>query len=71
MTYSVYILKSKKDGSYYVGHTKDLTDRLERHNQGRVRYTKSKGPWKLVYSEEYPARSAAMKREKKIKKRKR
>ena len=66
----MYILKSKKDGGYYIGHTQDLTDRLERHNQGRVKYTQRKRPWNLVYFEEYPDRSSAMTREQEIKKRK-
>jgi len=70
MGYFVYILKSLKDGSYYVGSTQDLTSRLERHNQGRSRYTKPKRPWELAYYEEFPDRSSAMKREKEIKLRK-
>jgi len=71
MTFSVYILESFKDGSYYVGSTNDLEDRFGRHNQGRVNYTKLKRPWKLIYSEEYPDRSRAAKREYEIKKHKR
>ena len=70
MTYYVYIIKSLKDGSYYVGSTQDLDSRLERHNQGRSLYTKSKHPWDLVYSEEFPNRSSALKRENEIKRRK-
>ena len=49
----VYIIKSKKDGSYYTGHTANLNDRITRHNQGRSKYTKSKTPWDLVYFEEF------------------
>ncbi|MCG6980003.1 MAG: GIY-YIG nuclease family protein [Deltaproteobacteria bacterium] len=70
MNYYVYILRSQKDGSYYIGHTQDLDSRLERHNQGRVTYTKSKRPWELAYLEKYPDRSSAMAREEEIKKRK-
>ncbi len=70
MPYLVYILESLADGSYYVGYTQDLNSRLERHNQGKSRYTKTKRPWKLVYSEDYKDRSSAMKREKEIKGRK-
>ena len=66
----VYILRSIEDGSYYIGSTQDLLSRLERHNQGRSGYTKSNRPWELIYHEEYPNRSSAMKREKEIKKRK-
>jgi len=70
MAHFVYILMSEKTGTYYVGHTQDLNSRLERHNQGRVKYTKNKRPWDLVYFEEYPDRSSAMAREEDIKKRK-
>jgi len=70
MGYHVYILQSTVDGSYYVGSTQDLNERLDRHNQGRSKYTKSKRPWQLVYHEKYPERSSAMKREKEIKGRK-
>jgi len=44
MPYFVYILQSIKDKTYYVGSTQDLDSRLERHNQGRVAYTKPKRP---------------------------
>ena len=67
MPYSVYILQSLKDGSYYVGSTQDLEARLQRHNQGRSKYTKIKMPWELVYQEHYPDRSTASCRELEIK----
>jgi putative endonuclease len=67
MPYYVYILESEKDGTYYVGATQNLNSRLHRHNQGRSAYTKTKRPWKLIYSETYPDRSSALKREMQIK----
>jgi putative endonuclease len=70
MSYFVYIIQSKKDGRFYIGSTNNLTERVERHNQGRSRYTKSRGPWELVYKEEHHDRSTAMKKEKEIKNRK-
>jgi putative endonuclease len=70
MPYHVYILESQKYGTFYVGATKDIAERLQRHNQGRSQYTKSKRPWVLVYSEEYPNKSSAVKRENEIKRRK-
>lgn len=63
MPYFVYIIKSEKDGSYYIGSTQDLEERLERHNQGRSKYTKEKRPWNIVFREEFPNRSSAVKRE--------
>ena len=71
MPYHVYIIRSLKDNTYYVGSTNNLENRIDRHNQGRVTYTKAKRPWKLVYSEEHPTRSSAAKRETEIKSHKR
>ena len=71
MSYFVYVIKSEIDGSYYIGSTQDITERLERHNQGRSKYTKVKCPWNLVYIEEHPNRAKAVRRENEIKARKR
>ncbi len=71
MPFHVYIIQSQKDGSYYVGSTQDLQERLVRQNQGRSKYTKSKRPWELVYFEEQADRSSAINRGKEIKRRKR
>jgi len=70
MPHIVYILESLSDGTYYVGSTKYLSDRVERHNQDRSRYTKAKRPWKLIYYEEHPEKTRALKRENAIKNRK-
>ena len=70
MSYFVYILRSQKDGRYYVGSTQDLSQRLRRHNEGRSKYTKAKRPWEMVYSEELQDRSSAIQRELEIKNRK-
>jgi putative endonuclease len=70
MTYFVYILESLKDGTYYVGSTNNLSDRVERHNQGRSKYTQNRGPWVAVYYEKHLKRADAVKREKAIKNRK-
>jgi putative endonuclease len=62
-----YILISKSNGSFYIGSSKDLSKRLEKHNSGLVRSTKSGLPWELVYSEKYDNLSLARKREIQIK----
>lgn len=66
----LYILKNDRDGSFYVGHTQNIQDRLKRHNENRSIYTKNRGTWLLVYLEELTSRSEAMRREKEIKKKK-
>ncbi len=63
MPYYVYILRSLKDGKLYTGFTSNIVERLKRHNQGRVKSTKSRCPFALVYLEEFENRSLAMKRE--------
>jgi putative endonuclease len=52
--YAVYIVKSIKDGSRYVGLTKDIKKRLEEHNTGKSTYTKGHMPWKLVWCGMFP-----------------
>jgi putative endonuclease len=64
--YYLYILKCK-DCSYYVGASKNLTERLKKHNKAQVKYTKSRLPVKLIYKEKYPTFKKASKREKQIK----
>ncbi len=70
MPYWLYILQSQSTGQFYVGHTNDLEGRLRRHNQGRTAATRNRGPWALVYQEEFPTRQAAADREGEIKSRK-
>ena len=70
MAHHVYIIQSEQDGSYYIGSTQDLVERLNRHNQGRSPYTKPKRPWQIVYTEGFPNKSDALKSENEIKKRK-
>lgn len=62
-----YILKCA-DGSLYTGWSTDPQRRLAQHNAGKgSRYTRSRRPVALVYIEELPDRSAAMRREAGIK----
>ena len=63
----VYILQSDVDQSYYIGFTQNVAKRLLRHNNGKSTYTKRKIPWSLVYSEEFPTKSEAIKRERFLK----
>jgi len=67
MSYYCYILECA-DGTYYTGWSTDPERRLKQHNAGRgARYTRSRGPVRLVFVEEQPDRSTAMKRERAIK----
>ncbi len=61
--FTVYSLKSEKDGRIYVGFTEDLTRRLKEHNSGKTRSTKGWVPWKVVYTEAVDSREKARARE--------
>ncbi len=50
----VYILKSEKDDSLYIGCTGDLLKRVKEHNQGLSGYTKTKKPWNLIWHAVFP-----------------
>ena len=64
MGFVVYIMRSRKDGSLYVGHTNNLSRRLEQHNNPLSKsYTAKRGPWVLMHREEHADRKAAMARE--------
>ena len=63
----VYILKSKKNGSFYVGSTQNVEERIVSHNKGANLSTKAKIPWILVRCEEYHNISLALKRERFLK----
>ena len=61
--YYSYILKSKKDNSYYYGSTDDIPKRIKEHNAGKVRYTKGHRPYVYHFSEVFNTRSEAFRRE--------
>ena len=61
--YTVYILKSQKDGGLYTGHTSDLERRIKAHNRGAVRSTRHRRPFILVYRETFSTKSEAFGRE--------
>jgi putative endonuclease len=71
MTCYCYILKCV-DGTFYTGWTTDPERRVKQHNKGvGAKYTSTRRPVKLVYLEEQPSRTEAMKRELAIKRMKR
>ncbi len=69
----VYMLRCA-DGSLYTGITRDIERRVKEHNTSdrlAARYTRSRRPVILVWSEDHPDRSSALKREAQLKKFKR
>jgi putative endonuclease len=67
MSFHVYILLSETTNRYYVGQTQDVEQRLAYHNANYSKSLKNRGPWRLVYEEEYKTRAQAMRRERLIK----
>lgn len=47
----VYVLKSKKNGQWYIGSTKDMQKRILSHNAGKNLSTKHGLSWGMVYCE--------------------
>lgn len=66
MPYYVYLIVSE-EGHHYTGHTPDLKRRLAEHNAGLSHATKHGKQWRIVYTEEFPTRKEAMKRERWLK----
>jgi putative endonuclease len=67
MAWQVYIVECS-DGSLYTGITNNLGKRITAHNDGRgAKYTKSRRPVKLRYSEPAADRKNASQREYAIK----
>lgn len=58
-----YILQSESNGKHYIGSTDNLEKRLLRHNKGYSKYTKNRGPFRIVHKESFLSRSDAKKRE--------
>lgn len=68
MGWFVYLLRCG-DGTLYTGYTDDVERRLSVHQSGKgAKYTRSRLPVELVYREELPDKSAALRREAAIKK---
>ena len=66
-SYFCYILECA-DGSYYVGVTDDLAQRLKYHNEGKGSdWTAARRPVRLIWKEEHPTLSSARQRENQLK----
>ncbi|HSW96941.1 MAG TPA: GIY-YIG nuclease family protein [Candidatus Saccharimonadales bacterium] len=69
MNYYTYILQCA-DGTFYIGYTIDLKQRLAQHNgmlKGGAKYTRARKPVLLLYYEQFQTRQSAMKREYELK----
>ncbi|TMI93477.1 MAG: GIY-YIG nuclease family protein [Bacteroidetes bacterium] len=62
-----YILYSPSLDKYYVGSTTDIARRVQEHNRGKDKFTRTGRPWTLVYREEFESLIEARGRERYIK----
>ncbi|SFD72660.1 putative endonuclease [Lentibacillus persicus] len=63
----VYILKCADD-TLYTGYTNDLENRIKMHEEGKgAKYTRGRGPFKIVFRENFSTKEEAMRREHEIK----
>ena len=65
-----HILFSEKLNKYYVGSTSDIHRRIEDHNRGKEKFTRTGTPWQIVYSKQFEILADARRRELQIKKQK-
>jgi len=70
MRYSLYIIKSNKSGKYYVGQTRNLRTRFERHLNGKTSFGKRNKDLEIVYTKEFTSHIDARKTERFIKRQK-
>ena len=49
--YSVYVLRNPLNRSY-IGLSEDVPQRIQQHNSGVSTWTRSKGPWTLLWQSE-------------------
>jgi putative endonuclease len=67
MVYTVYALYSESIDRLYIGQTKDLTQRLTSHREYNKGFTARANDWKLIFYEDVPTRSEAIRRERQLK----
>jgi putative endonuclease len=65
--YHVYILKSLKDESLYIGSSENVKKRLAEHSSGATKYSSTKRPYVLKWFCTFPTKQQALKFEKYLK----
>ena len=64
--YTVYVLQDE-EGHFYKGMTNDLVRRLAEHRRGKTRTIRHMPSVRVVYTEQFQTREAAMRRERYLK----
>ncbi len=68
MKYVFYIIYSKTANKYYIGHSSNIVERIQKHNTNHKGYTGKANDWQLAYYENFETKSEAYARERQIKK---
>ena len=63
-----YIIRSLKNGRFYIGATQNLEERLKQHNDNKTRSLANRGPFEIILTENYATFKEARHREIQIKK---
>jgi putative endonuclease len=69
LLYRAYLLRNAKSATY-IGISNNVLRRLDDHNSGKSRWTKSRGPWELVWQSRPLSLSEARKLENLLKRQK-
>jgi putative endonuclease len=64
----VYVIYSENLDVFYKGYSSDISKRLFEHNNNLSKYTSDKGPWKLLFVQEFSQKREALIRERSLKK---
>jgi putative endonuclease len=65
--YFTYVLRSVKNGDFYIGSAENVMERLALHNTGRVKSTKAYRPWELMEYREFATRGETVRMERFLK----
>jgi putative endonuclease len=63
----VYVLQSQRTQKFYIGSAEEPLVRLEEHQRGQTVSTRGRGPWALVYQEQFNTLNEARRRERQLK----
>ncbi len=61
MSYYSYVAYATETGEFYYGYFDDLDKALEMHNSDQIPITRGKGPWTILFSQQYGNRVRAIK----------
>jgi putative endonuclease len=65
----VYVLQSVKTLRFYTGSCQNIANRLDEHNTGQNKSTRTGIPWHIIHTESFLTRSEAISKERIIKNR--